>query len=164
MRNGAERPKPARRRGASAVEFALVLPLLVTVVLGCVDFGRFAYTYIGVTNAAREGAYFAAKNPWTSTTDAAWRAQLRLAVENELGCHDPGSSFDPASVSVSCPTDNLLPKKNKNDPDIYTPVLTDSGDKRIGVLVSYPFAMVVNWPFIPNQVTVGRTVQMRALY
>ncbi len=164
MRTAGTRLKAGRRRGASAVEFALVLPLLVTIVLGCVDFGRFAYTYIGVTNAAREGAYFAAKNPWTSTTDTAWRTQLRLTVENELGCRQPGSSFDPANVGISCPTDNLLPKKNPKDPDVWTPVLTEAGDKRIGVLVSYPFAMVVNWPFIPNQMTVGRTVQMRALY
>jgi Flp pilus assembly protein TadG len=41
------------RRGAAAVEFALILPLLVTLVLACVDFGQFAYNYIAVTNAAR---------------------------------------------------------------------------------------------------------------
>ena len=45
-----------RRRGVSAVEFALILPLLLTLVGGAVDFGRCFYTHIAVTNAARAGA------------------------------------------------------------------------------------------------------------
>jgi hypothetical protein len=46
-------------RGASAVEFALVLPLLVMLLFGIVHFG-FAYNaYVTVTHAAREGARMA---------------------------------------------------------------------------------------------------------
>ena len=37
-----------RRRGAAAAELAILLPVLVTIVLGCVDFGRFVYNYIAV--------------------------------------------------------------------------------------------------------------------
>jgi Flp pilus assembly protein TadG len=47
---------PRRRRGAAAAELAMILPLMLILVLGCVDFGRFAYSYIAVTNAARAGA------------------------------------------------------------------------------------------------------------
>lgn len=43
-------------RGASAVEFAIILPLLLLVVAGVVDFGRALYTKVILTNAAREGA------------------------------------------------------------------------------------------------------------
>jgi Flp pilus assembly protein TadG len=46
-----------RRRGASATELAIILPLFITIVLSCVDFGRFAYTYIAVSNAARAGTW-----------------------------------------------------------------------------------------------------------
>lgn len=49
------RGQPATR-GAAAVEFALVLPLLLLVVGGVVDFGRALYTNVILTNAAREGA------------------------------------------------------------------------------------------------------------
>jgi Flp pilus assembly protein TadG len=45
-----------RERGAAAVEMALVLPLLLLIVGGIVDFGRFFYTQNIVVNAAREGA------------------------------------------------------------------------------------------------------------
>jgi Flp pilus assembly protein TadG len=45
-----------RDRGASAVEFALVLPMLLLVVFGLIDFGRMLNAQITLTEAAREGA------------------------------------------------------------------------------------------------------------
>ena len=47
-------------RGQSLVEFALILPVLVILVLGIVDFGMGLRSYISLTNATREGARFAA--------------------------------------------------------------------------------------------------------
>ena len=50
-------PRQSRReRGAAAVEMAIVLPLLLLIVGGIIDFGRFFYTQNIVVNAAREGA------------------------------------------------------------------------------------------------------------
>lgn len=43
-------------RGAAAVEFALVLPVLLALVLGCIEFGRAYNTQISLTHAAREAA------------------------------------------------------------------------------------------------------------
>jgi Flp pilus assembly protein TadG len=43
-------------RGAAVVEFALVLPLLLMLVLGAIDWGWYFYLREVVTNAAREGA------------------------------------------------------------------------------------------------------------
>ncbi|MDQ3347859.1 MAG: pilus assembly protein [Acidobacteriota bacterium] len=45
--------------GAQLVEFALVLPLLLLVVLGIAEFGIIFQRYEVVTNAAREGARIA---------------------------------------------------------------------------------------------------------
>ena len=45
-----------RERGAVAVEFALVLPLLLGLVLGIVEFGRIYNAQVLATNAAREAA------------------------------------------------------------------------------------------------------------
>jgi len=50
-------------RGASAVEFAIILPVLFLVIAGIVDFGRFFFTKIQVTNAAREGVRMAVVMP-----------------------------------------------------------------------------------------------------
>ena len=43
-------------RGAAAVEFALLLPLLLILVFGIIDFGRMLNAQITLTEAAREGA------------------------------------------------------------------------------------------------------------
>lgn len=43
-------------RGAVAVEFALILPILVALLLGIMEFGRAYNAQISVTAAAREGA------------------------------------------------------------------------------------------------------------
>jgi len=48
--------RKARDRGATAVEFALVLPLLLLLVCGIIDFGRALNAQITLTQAAREGA------------------------------------------------------------------------------------------------------------
>lgn len=55
-------------RGAELIEFALVFPLLLFVVLGIVDFGFLFQRMEVVTNAAREGARIAVL-PGYSTAD-----------------------------------------------------------------------------------------------
>jgi hypothetical protein len=50
------RSSAGRDRGAAAVEFALLLPLLVLIVFGVIDFGRAINAQITLTQAAREGA------------------------------------------------------------------------------------------------------------
>jgi len=72
------------RQGASAVELAIILPLLVTIALGCVDFGRFAYSYIALTNATRAGASHAMMNNYSSTTFGNWKTGITTAVQQEM--------------------------------------------------------------------------------
>jgi Flp pilus assembly protein TadG len=54
-------PRRGRRseRGAELIEFALILPLLIFIILGLVDFGFMFQRFEVVTNAAREGARIA---------------------------------------------------------------------------------------------------------
>ncbi|MGD2148822.1 MAG: pilus assembly protein [Anaerolineae bacterium] len=44
------------RRGQELLEYALVLPLLLLLIFGIVDFGLAFFAYNSVANAAREGA------------------------------------------------------------------------------------------------------------
>lgn len=65
-------------RGAALVEFAVIAPLLLILVLGIVEFGWLFGQYNDVKHGAREGARFAAVNggvdSGTSSTDIAIRA------------------------------------------------------------------------------------------
>lgn len=64
-------------RGASAVEFALVIPVLLTLVLGIVEFGMIVYTYNASTHAARLVARQLATNRIT-TAQASDTAKANL--------------------------------------------------------------------------------------
>lgn len=45
-------------QGATAVEFALILPLLLALIIGLIDFGRMGFVQVSVTSASREGARY----------------------------------------------------------------------------------------------------------
>lgn len=45
-----------RQKGSAAVEFALVLPILVVMMFGIIEFGLALYDKAVITNASREGA------------------------------------------------------------------------------------------------------------
>lgn len=48
--------KLREQKGAAAVEFAIILPMLVTLVFGIIEFGFILYDKAMITNASREGA------------------------------------------------------------------------------------------------------------
>ena len=66
-------PRKQRDRGAAAVEFALILPILLLLIGGIIDFGNMYFHQIVLSNAARDGARLVAANPvanpgWTQAT------------------------------------------------------------------------------------------------
>lgn len=58
-----QQQKQNRLPAQALVEFALILPLMLILVLGAMDFGRLFYHKIILTNAAREGANYLSRNP-----------------------------------------------------------------------------------------------------
>lgn len=100
---------PHRERGANLVEFALVLFVLALLMMGVVDFGRAFYSYITITNAAREGARRASRFP--DNLDSVRQAVRNEAANNGLDLSgedalitlnrgDPWADGDPISVTV----------------------------------------------------------------
>ena len=87
--------------GAQLVEFALVLPLLLLVMLGIAEFGFMFQRYEVVTNAAREGARLAVL-PGYGTTDV----QARVAAYVSRGrvpttVTNPSVLVEDVSIPVS---------------------------------------------------------------
>jgi Flp pilus assembly protein TadG len=130
------------RSGAVLIEFALILPLLVTIALAAIDYGRFAHAHMAVTNSARVGAGYAAMHPFTTGTQSIWQSKIRDAVKKEM---QGISNYDDTKLTMTAPQ-----------------VTTDSdGQRRVRVEVKYPFQTLVTWPFLPHTFQMTRAVEMR---
>lgn len=87
---------PSRDRGAAAVEFALVLPVLLLLVIGILEFGRAYHVQTSLSNAARDGVRVMALQ---NDADAA-RSAVRSAA---AGISLASISVDPSNCA---PTDS----------------------------------------------------------
>ncbi|HVI97025.1 MAG TPA: TadE/TadG family type IV pilus assembly protein, partial [Anaeromyxobacter sp.] len=115
MRAVADRRR--HERGAAAVEFALVLPLLLVLLLGAIDWGYFFFLQEVVVNAAREGARAGSVIGDATASDAAAQTRatgyLTSAGLGALGCtvDVPASGVtltpEAVQVSVSCPAGSV---------------------------------------------------------
>jgi Flp pilus assembly protein TadG len=92
----------SRPRAQSLVELALILPILLLLIGAALDLGRLYYSQITVTNAAREGALMAAKDP-TSYSPGDPCADDNLVVCRAV--NETSGSFvtvEPADVDMTC--------------------------------------------------------------
>lgn len=69
----ARSPRRSRRRGSVAIEYALILPALLLLVIGIIDTGRVLWTYTTLYRATEAAARCAAIN----TTDCGAVAQIQ---------------------------------------------------------------------------------------
>jgi Flp pilus assembly protein TadG len=124
-----------RRRGAAMIEFALVLPLLVTIMMGIIEFGRAMTVQTILTNAAREGARNAILAGATDT-----------GVQTAVTTYLSNSGITAGSTTTITPTSNNA-----------------TSGTVIHVTVSYPFSDVFafpDWVGLKN-VTLTSSVYMR---
>jgi hypothetical protein len=113
------------RQGQAMVELALVLPILILVLMGIIDFGRVYHGYLAVTTAAREGARQAAIGASDSEiTQTAIRAAaplpqsaLSVQVEPPAASRYPGA---PITVEVRYRLPLLTPVIQALLPSPYT--------------------------------------------
>lgn len=95
-------------RGAAAVEFALVMPLLFLLLFGIFQFGRMYNTKVALTGAVREGArVMAIRNDPTcnaSPVGARYITAQSAALNPAVGCGEvnisPSSCVPGANVTV----------------------------------------------------------------
>jgi len=90
-------------RGAAAVEMALVMPLLILMVMGIIDFGRIFNGEIQLSQAAREGARIAALGTPGSFTLANVKTRARAALTSPAFQGTPSlAAFTACSPSTTC--------------------------------------------------------------
>jgi Flp pilus assembly protein TadG len=101
--------------GQAFVEFVIVLPILVMLLLGIAQFGLAFHNYLSITDATRVGARAAAVK---RTNDPCGAAQI--AIQNTVSA----TQWSKISASFGC----------------GTPEGTDAGDP-ITISVEYPYAI-----------------------
>jgi Flp pilus assembly protein TadG len=90
------------QEGAAAVEFALILPLLIFLILGGMDLGHMYYIEHLVTSASREGARYGSK--YTGTTAAPTSGTISDYVKLPAGLNYNRFGLDTLVVSSTPPT------------------------------------------------------------
>ncbi len=124
-------------RGQGLAELALILPVLMIIVLGTIDFGRAYFAYVSVTNGARNGAQYAGAAP-TNASDMTGIRSAVLADTSDL-------------VNTSA-----------TNPAVATALGTDGqGNTFIDVTVTYEFEPIFPWPGVPDSIDIVRTVRAR---
>jgi hypothetical protein len=109
-----------------------------------VDFGRFAYHHIAVTNATRAGAEYAITHPYLVADSAAWQAAVQTTARDEL------------TNQTDCTPANLT--------TTTTVTIENSGRRRVRVVATYSsFQTIVSWPGIPSSTPLTATVEMWAI-
>ena len=110
-------PSPAQQRGAAVVEFALILPILLGLLVGGIDASLALYDKAVITNASREGARagIVARNPQLSD------AQIRQVVNQYAQSALVSLGANPAQPTVLIQKGSL------------------GGDPTLQVTVSYTF-------------------------
>jgi Flp pilus assembly protein TadG len=69
---GRQRAFPFRARGVAMVEFTIVLPMILFLILGVTELGRVMIRYNALTKAVRDGARYASAYALLGTTGTVW--------------------------------------------------------------------------------------------
>ena len=90
----------SRCEGAVVVEFAIILPVLMLLLLGAMDMAHMYYIEHIITNGSREGARYASKYTWPNPEPTS------TAVSNYIKLPAPGLNynafnFDTLTVSAT---------------------------------------------------------------
>ena len=124
-------------KGVAAVEFALILPLLLVISFGLIEFGLFMYNQQVITNAAREGARVGIVQREAAQGGRYSSPEIQQAVMGYLRPPDGNGPWRLITFNTT-PTPVFNPP-----PDICTSALWDPNDYVIvNVALSTPYLVI----------------------
>jgi len=103
------------QKGQDLVEYALIVPILLMLVLGTIDIANLVFSYDTISNAAREGARYGVIHP--SDTAGITAKTLNLTE---------GLQQSALNVTVSNPGGNTIQVKVIYDAPLFTGFLIDA--------------------------------------
>jgi Flp pilus assembly protein TadG len=144
--------------GQNLVEVALITPMLLGLLVGIIELGRFAYIGIVVGNAARAGAAYGAQ----TLAQSADTAGIQTAADNDFQSNGQSVSNLTVNSSVSCGCDNggavTAEACTGNNSGTCT---AGHWVVMVAVETKGTFSSLFKFPGIPTSVTIDRTCTMR---
>jgi len=135
-------------KGQSLLELALLLPVLLIILAGVIDLGRLYYVHVAITDAAAEGAAYAATHPpedEESKSEIRARAQaashglveIESADQIEIDCVSTASG-ETVTVSVHYDFKIMMPFINIIVSDGVLPLEATASEAILAGVLSTP--------------------------
>jgi Flp pilus assembly protein TadG len=137
-------------QGAELIEFALVLPFILLLCLGTIEFGRAYYNYNILTKGVRDGARYAASNrinsigTWVTGDDIVGNTQ-KLVVYGKV---------NPTGSDVK-----IIPDLLQSQINVVVDRVTET-QQYVTVSAAYPYRPLFAW-IIPSTLTFRPSVKMQ---
>lgn len=95
---------PSSQRGAAAIEFAFILPLLLLIFTGTIEFGRAMWHYDALAKAARDAARYLSTVPTVDLgTEAASATSITRAIVANSATQAAVAGLTPATdITITC--------------------------------------------------------------
>jgi Flp pilus assembly protein TadG len=144
--------KPTVRKGAQVAEFAVLLPFLAFMFVIVIDWARIFYYSIAVTNCARNGAMYYARQQSAKPTTSPY-------TDDGLVNLYVNSSPDPVTAAALADASDLTPA-----PTVSKTTGSDTYGAYVEVTVSYTFKTVTGFTVqffsVPASTNVRSTCRM----
>jgi len=163
-RHFCKRPSSALRRfqsGQSLVEFAIVLPMLLLLLIGVIELGRYAYLAILVGNAAHAGATYGAQSPFTAGNPVVGGTPaITLAADNDFQNNGQSVSNLVITTAFVCSCDNAGTMSSIDCTTGICPLGTNKVSS-LQVTAQGTFTSLFSFPGIPSSMVITRSAIMR---
>ncbi len=150
------RSKANTQAGLALVEFAIVVPVLILLLVGLIEIGRFAYFGILVGNAARAGVQYGAQR----LQNAEDVAGMQNAALND-GQNVPGLTIASPPPSNFCQCYNGTATTSLSCSQSTCPLAGYHRIVYVQVTANGSFSGLFRYPGLPARFTVSRTATMR---
>lgn len=159
------------QRGQSLLEVAFLTPILLALLIGAIELGRYAYIAIEVGNAARAGAAYGGEG----LTQSADTVNIQCAAYNDYygatNCTNPAGLSVTVADSCACDTGGTLSNQTSlcdtaSNPGVDTSIATCATGGghwvvMVAVTASGTYDSLFKYPGIPTPLTITRTATMR---
>lgn len=145
--------KAQAQSGQAVVELVVIVPLLLLLMLGAVDFGRYVHDGIEVGNAARAGVQYGAQSVVASTDTTGIIAAAQSDAPDIAGLSITASNY--------CTCDKAAGTQYAGCTGMPSCASSDHRDIYVAVVATRTFTPLVPYPGVPNPLLISRTASQQ---